>query len=142
MERLKAQNPDLKDRVTDRDATIEELTEFKEIALARLAAQHDEIMRLRSPQSFLEPAPPADRPPPSHQDHRLRHLQLTASHSSVVITRRSATSWGGRDPLRRTGHRPKYIQYEGLCPARRGHAPDAAGPALRADDGNVTTGRI
>ncbi|MFF4465015.1 hypothetical protein ACFY13_36580 [Streptomyces mirabilis] len=63
MERLKAQNPDLKDRVTDRDATIEELTEFKELALSRLAAQHDESMRLRSPQSFLEPAPPADRPP-------------------------------------------------------------------------------
>ncbi|MFD8760423.1 hypothetical protein ACFV03_15540 [Streptomyces mirabilis] len=104
MERLKAQNPDLKDRVTDRDATIEELTEFKKFALSRLAAQHVEIMRLRSPQSFLEPAPPADRPPPSHQDHRLRHLQLTACHSSVVITRRSATSWGGRDPLRRTGH--------------------------------------
>lgn len=104
MERLKAQNPDLKDRVTDRDATIEELTEFKELALARLAAQHDEIMRLRSPQLFFEPAPLADRPPPSRQDHRLRHLQLTACHSSVVITRRSATSWGGRDPLRRTGH--------------------------------------
>ncbi|MFF3660351.1 hypothetical protein [Streptomyces olivochromogenes] len=28
IERLKAQNPWLKDRVTDRDATIEELTEF------------------------------------------------------------------------------------------------------------------
>ncbi|GCB44235.1 hypothetical protein [Streptomyces sp. NL15-2K] len=27
---------------------------------------------------------------------------------------------------RRTGHRPKYIQYEGLRPARREHAPDAA----------------
>lgn len=63
MERLKAQNPDLKDRVTDRDAAIEELTEFKELVLARLAAQHDESMRLRRPQSFLEPAPPADRPP-------------------------------------------------------------------------------
>ncbi|MFF2935170.1 hypothetical protein [Streptomyces mirabilis] len=45
MERLKAQNPDLKDRVTDRDATIEELTEFKKFALSRLAAQHVEIMR-------------------------------------------------------------------------------------------------
>ena len=27
---------------------------------------------------------------------------------------------------RRTGHKPKYIQYEGLHPARREHAPDAA----------------
>lgn len=60
MERLKAQNPDLKDRVTDRDATVEELPEFKKLALSRLAAQHDAIMRLRSPQSFLEPAPPAE----------------------------------------------------------------------------------
>ncbi|GGZ96243.1 hypothetical protein GCM10010344_75480 [Streptomyces bluensis] len=43
-------------------------------------------------------------------------------------------------PSRRTGHRPKYIQYEGLRPARREHAPDAAGPALRADDGTFATG--
>ncbi|GHA91014.1 hypothetical protein GCM10010330_51480 [Streptomyces tendae] len=33
-----------------------------------------------------------------------------------------------------------YNQYAGRRPARRGHAPDAAEPALRADDGNVTTG--
>ncbi|EKX63716.1 hypothetical protein STRIP9103_07727 [Streptomyces ipomoeae 91-03] len=26
-------------------------------------------------------------------------------------------------PSRRTGHKPKYIQYEGLRPARREHAP-------------------
>jgi hypothetical protein len=44
-----------------------------------------------------------------------------------------------RDPLRRTRHRPKYIRYEGPCPAHREHAPDAAGPVLQADDGNVTT---
>ncbi|SFH06214.1 hypothetical protein [Streptomyces mirabilis] len=60
IERLKAQNPDLKDRVTDRDAAIEELTEFKKLSLSRLAAQRDEIMRSRSPQSFPEPAPPAE----------------------------------------------------------------------------------
>ncbi|WP_257003992.1 hypothetical protein [Streptomyces sp. SA15] len=41
---------------------------------------------------------------------------------------------------RRTGRRPTYNQYEGLRPARREHAPDAARPALRADDGNLTTG--
>jgi hypothetical protein len=46
----------------------------------------------------------------------------------------------GGAPTRRTGHRPEYVQYEGLCPARREHAPDAAGPALWADDGNLTTG--
>ncbi len=32
-----------------------------------------------------------------------------------------------------------YNQYAGRRPARREHAPDAARPALRADDGNVTT---
>ncbi|MEU9290584.1 YfhO family protein [Streptomyces sp. NPDC048275] len=45
-------------------------------------------------------------------------------------------------------HIPTYNQYEGLRPARREHAPTAdisrsavgARPALRADDGNVTTG--
>jgi hypothetical protein len=56
---LKAQNAELKDRVTDRDATIEEPTEFKKLALSRFAALHDEIMRLRSPQSPSEPPPPA-----------------------------------------------------------------------------------
>lgn len=40
---------------------------------------------------------------------------------------------------RRTGRSPKYIQYEGLRPAHREHAPDAAGPALRADDGTLRT---
>ena len=44
-------------------------------------------------------------------------------------------------PSRRTGPRPTYNQYEGPRPARREHAPDAAGHALRADDGNLTTGR-
>ncbi|WP_245702144.1 ABC transporter permease [Streptomyces aurantiacus] len=32
----------------------------------------------------------------------------------------------GGTPTRRTGHRPKYVQYAGLCPARREHAPNAA----------------
>ncbi|MCX5318021.1 hypothetical protein [Streptomyces sp. NBC_00154] len=59
IERLKAQNAELKDRVTERDATIEELTEFKKLALSRLAAQHDEITHLRSPQPSPEPLPPA-----------------------------------------------------------------------------------
>src|SRR5690348_3353052 len=89
MERLKAQNPDLKDRVTDRDATIEELTEFKKLALSRLAAQHDESMRLRSPQSFLEPAPPADRPPslvpgPPSTAHAADGLSLCSCDSPSV----------------------------------------------------------
>jgi len=35
----------------------------------------------------------------------------------------------GGAPTRRTGHRPKYIQYEGLRPARREHAPPTLGCA-------------
>jgi hypothetical protein len=59
IERLKAQNLELKDRVSDRDETIEELTAFKKLALSRLAAQHDEIMHLRGQQPSPEPPPPA-----------------------------------------------------------------------------------
>ncbi|MBP5865526.1 hypothetical protein F3K20_03510 [Streptomyces scabiei] len=32
----------------------------------------------------------------------------------------------GRGPHRRTGHKPEHIQHEGMRPARREHAPDAA----------------
>jgi hypothetical protein len=38
----------LTDRVARRDHTITELTEFKTLALSRLAAQHEEITRLRA----------------------------------------------------------------------------------------------
>ncbi|WP_329167292.1 hypothetical protein OHB49_44385 (plasmid) [Streptomyces sp. NBC_01717] len=48
-----------KDRVTERIAIIEELTEFKKLVLSRLAAQHDEITHLRSPQPSPEPPSPA-----------------------------------------------------------------------------------
>jgi DNA-binding GntR family transcriptional regulator len=48
IERLKAHNAELKDRVAARDKTIEELTRFKKLALSRLAAQHDEITHLRT----------------------------------------------------------------------------------------------
>jgi DNA-binding transcriptional MocR family regulator len=46
--RLKQEIQTLKGRVGKRDQTIEELTDFKTQALARLAAQHDEITRLRT----------------------------------------------------------------------------------------------
>ncbi|MFF4354803.1 hypothetical protein [Streptomyces sp. NPDC001530] len=59
IERLKAQNSELKDRLADRDETIEELTAFKKLALSRLVAQHEEIAHLRSPQSSPELSPPA-----------------------------------------------------------------------------------
>jgi DNA repair exonuclease SbcCD ATPase subunit len=45
---LKNEIQALKRRVGARDQTIEELTDFKTQALARLAAQHDEITRLRA----------------------------------------------------------------------------------------------
>jgi chromosome segregation ATPase len=45
--RLKQARDDLRQRLADRDAAIRDLEQFKELALSRLAAQHDEITRLR-----------------------------------------------------------------------------------------------
>jgi hypothetical protein len=45
--RLKNEAVTLRQRIGRRDATITELTDFRTQALARLAAQHDEITRLR-----------------------------------------------------------------------------------------------
>ncbi|MFD4233253.1 hypothetical protein [Streptomyces sp. NPDC058542] len=47
IERLKAQNAELKARIVTRDEQIAQLTEFRTLAISRLAAQHDEIERLR-----------------------------------------------------------------------------------------------
>ena len=47
VERLKAEVAELKARVAKRDAALAALTEFKILAVSRLAAQHDEILRLR-----------------------------------------------------------------------------------------------
>jgi uncharacterized protein (DUF3084 family) len=47
IDQLKADNADLRERLARRDARIAELTEFQTLALSRLAAQHDEIRRLR-----------------------------------------------------------------------------------------------
>jgi hypothetical protein len=44
--RLKAQNDELRHKLAERDAAIRDLRQFKELALSRLAAQHDEITRL------------------------------------------------------------------------------------------------
>ncbi|MEV7630542.1 hypothetical protein [Actinoplanes sp. NPDC089786] len=46
--RLKNENDALKRRLAERDRTITLLTDFKAGALSRLAAQHDEITRLRA----------------------------------------------------------------------------------------------
>ncbi|MEV8030646.1 hypothetical protein [Streptomyces sp. NPDC086182] len=45
--RLKAENAKLKARIAQSDETIDELTDFRSQSLARLAAQHEEIVRLR-----------------------------------------------------------------------------------------------
>lgn len=45
--RLKAENAKLKDRLTQAERAIDDLTDFRKQALARLAAQHEEIIRLR-----------------------------------------------------------------------------------------------
>jgi hypothetical protein len=45
--RLKTEITTLKERLARQDAAIAELTEFRTLALSRLAAQHDEITRLR-----------------------------------------------------------------------------------------------
>jgi hypothetical protein len=45
--RLKAQSATLAGRLASQDAVIAELTGFKARALSRIAAQHDEITRLR-----------------------------------------------------------------------------------------------
>jgi hypothetical protein len=45
--RLKAEIATLKTRIGQRDQAIEDLTDFRAEALARLAAQHEEILQLR-----------------------------------------------------------------------------------------------
>ncbi|GAA2657684.1 hypothetical protein [Streptomyces vastus] len=45
--RLKAEITKLRERLAQSEQTIEELTDFRGQALARLAAQHEEIIRLR-----------------------------------------------------------------------------------------------
>ncbi|WP_405690724.1 hypothetical protein [Streptomyces sp. NBC_00057] len=47
IERLKAQVTELKKSLAKQDETIAELTTFKNLAVSRLAAPHDEIQRLR-----------------------------------------------------------------------------------------------
>ncbi|WP_405738567.1 hypothetical protein OG422_01020 [Streptomyces sp. NBC_01525] len=47
IERLKAENAQLRKRLANRDEQLAELTDFKTLAISRLAAQHDEIERLR-----------------------------------------------------------------------------------------------
>lgn len=46
--RLKTENQHLTARIANKDATIGELEQFKILAISRLAAQHEEIHRLRA----------------------------------------------------------------------------------------------
>jgi hypothetical protein len=46
--RLKLEIDKIKQRLAERDYAINDLTDFKTQALSRLAAQHDEIIRLRA----------------------------------------------------------------------------------------------
>lgn len=55
--RLKADNTTLKQRLTKSVDTIAELTDFRTQALARLAAQHEEIARLRRSVTAAETVP-------------------------------------------------------------------------------------
>lgn len=48
IERLKTDVDKLNKRLAQANSTIEQLSDFRTQALARLAAQHDEILRLRS----------------------------------------------------------------------------------------------
>ncbi|MFE2319784.1 hypothetical protein ACFXC8_43130 [Streptomyces sp. NPDC059441] len=48
LERLKKENAELRDRVSRRDSELAKLAEFRVLAISRLAAQHDEIERLRT----------------------------------------------------------------------------------------------
>jgi hypothetical protein len=45
--RLKVRNGELRQQLADRDAALRDLEQFRALMLSRLAAQHDEISRLR-----------------------------------------------------------------------------------------------
>jgi hypothetical protein len=62
IQRLKTEADKLRHRLTQANSTIEELTDFRSHALARLAAQHEEILRLRAgadPNANVTRLPPA-----------------------------------------------------------------------------------
>jgi len=67
--RLKDEIGRLKDRLAQSDATISDLADFRDQALARLAAQHHEITRLR--QEIQLAAGIRRLPAPSHQEQHL-----------------------------------------------------------------------
>jgi hypothetical protein len=71
--RLKQEIKELRQRHAGRDAAITELTEFKTLALSRLAVQHDELQQLQHRATrpgdlrvLLAPSPDPDKPGASH----------------------------------------------------------------------------
>ena len=60
---LKAQNDELRHKLADRDSALRDLKQFKVTALSRLAAQHDEITRLRGGRSLRKSAKSVASPP-------------------------------------------------------------------------------
>jgi len=62
--RLKAENTRLQERLTDHGAALAELTAFRTLTVSRLAAQHQEIEQLRSKQPPLAAVRDLRRPGP------------------------------------------------------------------------------
>jgi len=68
--RLKDENATLRQRIADRDTTITSLRDFRDQALARLAAQHDEISRLRREVQLATRIRRLPVPTPPAQEHQ------------------------------------------------------------------------
>ena len=108
--RLKAEIATLKERLTRQDATIAGLTGFKASALSRLAAQHDEITRLRASRPERRRHPPATRRSPLTPLNARPRPSLGAGQlkpARPTPTNRSLPCPASRSPdaARRSAHR-------------------------------------
>lgn len=65
IERLKTEVAELKERLARRDAQLAELKDFQQLAISRLAAQHEEIARLREQPAASGNVRTLPRPPGS-----------------------------------------------------------------------------
>jgi hypothetical protein len=75
--RLKAHNDELRQKLAGRDTALRDLEQFKTLAVSRLAAQHDEISRLR-----LQAAPAAAGNVRSLSPRRADGTTLTSQETS------------------------------------------------------------
>jgi hypothetical protein len=74
IQRLKTEIDSLRERLTHRDQTIADLSAFKTQALSRLAAQHEEIQRLRRQDDHnnrVRRLVPPEAPQPDHAADRV-----------------------------------------------------------------------